>query len=515
MLETSCSMELLLNMQMLVDDLEELCNVRYFVRRNDSQKLKYAEAYYGQKELDDSVVYVGSAEMFDRHPISDKRICRIMSGASKHKEEEAGCCLIEVEDGIRWEELLNQVQRIFWRYQSWAYRLQMILNSGGSLYELCVAAMDFFKNPLYIHDADFNVLAMPTWVVGMSDFIVDETTGNKMVPLEKVQYFHVSREYIKTLSTRGAQMWNPSYNSHRVLYVNIWAENQTYYGRFLINELGVSLKPGNFTMAEYFVRILTLAMERDMLKSSSRINFESILQKLCEGEKVDSAYLLNRLKMVGWKQNQTYQCFMTRVEQPEASLVIGKRLSSTVGILLKQSFSFNRDNQVFTVCNLSLSGYSQEECRRLMLDLQELSEVVIGASNPFSDFLLIEEYFRQARKSIDLGKRKNPGESYYLFADYALDYIITHFTEEFEAGTVGSQAVQKLKLLDEEKHTDYLKTLKCYFDNNCQQTLTAQAMFIHRSTLTYRLERIQKITGVDLDDADTRLYMQISMRLLA
>ena len=39
-------------------------------------------------------------------------------------------------------------------------------------------------------------------------------------------------------------------------------------------------------------------------------------------------------------------------------------------------------------------------------------------------------------------------------------------------------------------------------------------MFIPRTTLTYRLEKILELTGVDLSDPDVRLYLQISLKLL-
>ena len=47
-----------------------------------------------------------------------------------------------------------------------------------------------------------------------------------------------------------------------------------------------------------------------------------------------------------------------------------------------------------------------------------------------------------------------------------------------------------------------------------RQTATAHALYIHRSTLTYRLEKMQELTGIDLADPDTRLYLQISIKLL-
>jgi purine catabolism regulator len=43
---------------------------------------------------------------------------------------------------------------------------------------------------------------------------------------------------------------------------------------------------------------------------------------------------------------------------------------------------------------------------------------------------------------------------------------------------------------------------------------TAADLFIHRSTMNYRLERIKELTGIDFKDPDKVLYLSISMHLL-
>ena len=141
-------------------------------------------------------------------------------------------------------------------------------------------------------------------------------------------------------------------------------------------------------------------------------------------------------------------------------------------------------------------------------------EAVTGASMPFHQLSMFVEYAAQAGKAIEIGKQRNSVESFFAFSDYVLDYIIGHFTEEFSIHSICSEAVLKLISSDQEKNTDYLRTLRAYFDNNYQPTATANALFIHRSTLAYRLEKIAELTGADINDPDTRLYLQISMRLL-
>ncbi len=509
---TNIDVDLLLNMQMLKDDLEEEYNITYTLLRRDVQKLRGAQVYYGQKDLSPDLVYVARAEVFEKYPIASPEICQISVGSLRNHYEPACNARMEVS-APKWEEVFNMVLAVFVRYAAWAQRLQHILNTGGGLYELCVAAIDFFQNPLYIHDENFNILAMPMWVVGMTKILVDEVTGNATVPLEKIQSFQVNPAYIKTLSTHGAQMWNPSYNSHRVLYVNIWADEK-YCGRFLINELNSSLKPSQFTMAEYFTKILSVAFQRNLFKSNNATTFEKILYRLLCGEKIDEAYLLERLQMVGWERNHRYVCFQLRLREDSNHLLSARKLSSTVGIFLKKSFSFPVGSTVYTVCNLTQSGYTGAVCEEIMLHLGQTTNAVIGSSSSFTDFMEIEEYCRQAGTAIEVGRRRDPEGRYYPFHRYVLDYILYHCLSEYSPQAVCSAAIRRLYASDQEKHTDYLKTLQSYFDNNCQQTATAHALYIHRSTLTYRLEKIQELTGADLSDADTRLYLQISMKLL-
>jgi hypothetical protein len=41
---------------------------------------------------------------------------------------------------------------------------------------------------------------------------------------------------------------------------------------------------------------------------------------------------------------------------------------------------------------------------------------------------------------------------------------------------------------------------------------TAEALFVHRNTLLYRMERIREISGLDLDNPETRLSIQLALR---
>lgn len=59
----------------------------------------------------------------------------------------------------------------------------------------------------------------------------------------------------------------------------------------------------------------------------------------------------------------------------------------------------------------------------------------------------------------------------------------------------------------QQQHTEYYRTLRVYLEENLNATQTARELYIHRSTLLYRLERIREILDSDLTDPDELLYL--------
>ena len=66
---------------------------------------------------------------------------------------------------------------------------------------------------------------------------------------------------------------------------------------------------------------------------------------------------------------------------------------------------------------------------------------------------------------------------------------------------------------DERHRSNLLDTISAYFEHHGNVSQTAEALFIHRNTLVYRLERIQELTSQDLDSADMRLSMHLALKL--
>ena len=81
-------------------------------------------------------------------------------------------------------------------------------------------------------------------------------------------------------------------------------------------------------------------------------------------------------------------------------------------------------------------------------------------------------------------------------------------------GIVEDSAVLKLESYDRKNGTELLGTLHAYL--SCHKNLSEAAAFlyVHRNTLTKRLERINDLIHVDLDDAETVFHLMFSYRLI-
>lgn len=75
-------------------------------------------------------------------------------------------------------------------------------------------------------------------------------------------------------------------------------------------------------------------------------------------------------------------------------------------------------------------------------------------------------------------------------------------------------ALDVLRRDDSPRGAEYLHTLRCWFDAGGDATRAAAALRIHRNTFRYRLQRIEALCAVDLDDPVQRFAIELQTRLL-
>lgn len=135
----------------------------------------------------------------------------------------------------------------------------------------------------------------------------------------------------------------------------------------------------------------------------------------------------------------------------------------------------------------------------------------IALGNYFSGDGGIARSYRTACTTLQIGKLYYPEQRSYNYQSLMLPVLLDSLRGGWQTSEL-VRPMQRLKVMD----TNGLlrRTLMAWFKHNVQPVATAKALYIHRNTLEYRLNRIAELTNLDLKDSfDDRLLLYIALQL--
>ncbi len=118
--------------------------------------------------------------------------------------------------------------------------------------------------------------------------------------------------------------------------------------------------------------------------------------------------------------------------------------------------------------------------------------------------------FRQAGQALEMARRLNEYRPLY-FQDLSVYRLLLQLEYHPELQAFKDEMIGDL--LQTEGADEAVRTLETYFGHNGNLSQAAEALFIHRNTLIYRLERIAEITRLNFDNNETRLAIQLALRI--
>lgn len=137
--------------------------------------------------------------------------------------------------------------------------------------------------------------------------------------------------------------------------------------------------------------------------------------------------------------------------------------------------------------------------------------VTLGVGRDYASFAELPDSFRQAELAAQLGVALWGGNRAVHYSDLGVHRVLFALREQDEMIT---PALQRLIDHDARHHSDYVSTLAAYLVCMGRLRQTAARLNVHRNTLEYRLQRIEKLTGESLDDPNNRLALELGIRLL-
>jgi len=133
---------------------------------------------------------------------------------------------------------------------------------------------------------------------------------------------------------------------------------------------------------------------------------------------------------------------------------------------------------------------------------------VIGLGTPARHIRELPDRYKEALVSIDVGRVFDPEKSIINYESLGIGRLIyqlpTTLCEMFLSEVFKRNPIEAL---DQET----LFTIDKFFENSLNVSETSRKLFVHRNTLVYRLEKIKKITGLDLREFDHAIIFKVAL----
>ncbi len=135
-------------------------------------------------------------------------------------------------------------------------------------------------------------------------------------------------------------------------------------------------------------------------------------------------------------------------------------------------------------------------------------KVSIGIGTVVDNIKDLARSYKEAQVALEVGKVFDTEKNILSFENLGIGRLIYQLPttlcemflqEVFKNGSLDS--------LDRET----LMTIQCFFENNLNVSETSRKLFVHRNTLVYRLEKIRKLTGLDLREFDHAITFKVAL----
>lgn len=135
-------------------------------------------------------------------------------------------------------------------------------------------------------------------------------------------------------------------------------------------------------------------------------------------------------------------------------------------------------------------------------------KTVIGIGTVAHHLRELADRYKEAQVAIDVGRIFESEKSVIHYENLGIGRIIYQLPVTL-CEMFLSEAFKKnpIESLDE----DTLDTINKFFENNLNVSETARKLYVHRNTLVYRLEKVKKITGLDLREFEDAILFKVAV----
>ncbi|MDO4515139.1 MAG: helix-turn-helix domain-containing protein [Lachnospiraceae bacterium] len=409
------------------------------------------------------------------------------------------------------------IQGIIDFYDGWAEALDIALMNPNKS-ELIQIIWQVFQNPILLFDDNYHVIAM-TRQYGYHE--IDEewdyllqfgcSSLRCMRTVRESFKNHVKTDDVPELVT----IRQPGFNLKKNMSIPIMISN-IRVGRLWVIEHERELNLGDVLLLQYICEHIKKNLDKDIARPTKLVN-PSVILDIVEGNPVDSQDLQRVMSYLGWKEDDFYRVLLMHFKDTENPEAWQQRLQMC-SMALSSIFVHMAVIPVNQTILLVLDDNIQEKkwTRENMEEILEHNGAVLTGGYSIRGIHNIKYSYQQALYLYN--KRDERSDKRVFYYPNAVSYIMErlwHPDSDIQTLLYSCHPdIVGLWKMDMISGNPGVETLYCFLQNERSLVDTAAALHVHRSTLVYRVKKLEESVYGGLNDAYTREYVYLSIKIL-
>ena len=259
--------------------------------------------------------------------------------------------------------------------------------------------------------------------------------------------------------------------------------------------------------------------QNEVKKTYQRDLIHNILNGLLSSKEMTEA-----AAQLGMKESDTYRVVDFHTIKKNVQRKYTKEQLHEVGViegelmhLLPDALIYRNMDQIVMIQQVD-SDQTELEYQKEMEEIEEViqrsilyrkkdTDFQIGIGKSVEGYQRLKESYHEASRAIKYIEiiRQVTGDknkSVVHYSNLGFFQIFGEIDDVTELERYIPETLKKLYLYDDEHKGELITTLQMYLRNNQSIKKTAGAMFVHYRTISYRLEKIKQISGINFDNAN-------------
>lgn len=420
-----------------------------------------------------------------------------------------------IEETLNLHELHNTIENTLHQHRQIESIKNSIFNSlytGRGIDGLLETAYKAIGNPITICDSSYNIIEVfpkgadeKYFQLRNKRYSLKEIFTNNMKSTQTIQrIYHSVYPFAITLDDSEVELIFISIRIKRAVvgYVCVKCVNKSYEEKDL--EIIHSLS-----------QMLSIQLQKDdSYKNPYGIKYDMFLKQLFENQFDDKETAIKHLTLMGVEPKKYYYIIVSTFTHHSYAIMAKTYYWEQLSTIFPNSVTGIFGNRFITLISTPDKESFFERIYSRFEAFLQMNQMLSALSYGFTNLTDANLYSNQSNSLLTDRLVAYNETPIALYEDYYLKDIISLTKQPAHVKSTIHPSIKDMYECDQTEGTDYIKTLSAYFECNRNMPATAKKLFIHKSTLFYRFDKMKQLFNVDTNNPDKLFAYEYSLRIL-